>query len=403
MSKLTKSDIFFKNHDAEYFKTSIEKAHSKGKQFRGRAYHLLRNFIDDYNQKNPNDPTSINEVVFLLCGWQYTAINALFRGNPDFSGMVKTQNQEARAKKPSYHAEKVAARKFEKCLQTKKKNWKECDIIKELGKITENGEIDLQKNPGLAVYLRKCAREQNTTLEAIIEKTGYKVTKIKRKRNTVSFDEHVRNIRACVNNNKDVVFLASRFPKTRFFLRRYAIENGYSLDMAVNKLLGDETQSHHYISQNTKESIYHMSNANFIANNNEKRQQIVSAIMSCMDENGYVVGLTKADQKVYQLLHKISVFNSMSVEEVVLYFVPNAKYKGHIPPTEVEIAKLLKKYDDGTGCVDKIRIDEEAYGVINLRARVEKLSLANYVEKFGFHITKYARKSKLSMEYGEDE
>ncbi|MBQ3158090.1 MAG: hypothetical protein IJB98_00170, partial [Clostridia bacterium] len=278
--------------------------------------------------------------------------------------------------------------------QAKKQNYSNDAMLKRLNAIMvevkdlKTGQkvkkLDFGKDEALRSAIRYRAEKQGCTIEEIISGYGCEVTSIVER--AIPIEEHIRNIKSCVDAKGNIVNLSKKFPSTHHYLSYIARKNKCGYNIAVNTLLGSDLQEYTYIGVKNKLSKYDKENPAYIGNDEKFASQIRNLIISCADDNGVVNGLYKSET-LYKMLIKISEINEMKMSEVVSDFVPGAVYVDRVEPvmkhqTKEDVLANLQRFDDGSGCIDGIRANKTVMKGLRKVAKEEGLHISEFVEKY---------------------
>ena len=416
MSNLKFEDIKTKDYSPEDFKEFILSSHNEGEfslsATNKNMYYRLDSFIKKYNSEHADSPTSIEEVVGILTGLKYVGPEDRFREREqEFVRRIKEsmnedgvvlyldkktrqflKNKGQRLKKKTdskepYDVSKMIASLIPGAKYVPKQDkdaFSREKVLVMLSEITtSDGEIDLAKNPSLRSHFSFLAKKNGCTIEDEIAKTGYYTTKVTQHK--IPINEHIQNIKTCVDSQGNIVNLSKKYPASFKFLQTFAKKNKCSFDDAVNILLESPLHEYTYRGVKNKLSMYDINSPIFIGNNEELRQEIVSAITAAMDSDKVIKGIYK-NKKVNRMLHYICKYNDLKMSEAVSLFVPEAVFVDRQEPTmkhktKEDVLNNLKLFDDGAGCIDSIRQNKNAYKSLRAFARQENMHVGDFVQK----------------------
>ncbi|MBR2909012.1 MAG: hypothetical protein IKC11_01535 [Clostridia bacterium] len=245
-------------------------------------------------------------------------------------------------------------------------------------------KLDFGKDEALRSAIKYRAEKQGVSVEEILRGYGCSVTEIYER--AISVEEHIANIRSCVDRKGNIVNLAKTFPSTHHYLSYLARKNKCSYTIAVNQLLNSPLQEYTYVGIKNKLSKYDKENPAYIGSDKKFRENVFNAVTSCMDENGVVNGFYRCDT-VYKMLIQIAKINGEKLSSVISEFVPNAIYIDREEPvmkhqTKKDVLENLKRFDDGSGCIDSVRANKTVVKALRKFAKDENLHMSEFVEKY---------------------
>lgn len=407
---IREDEILLKNYTTSQLKEILE-ASFDGRRcvlsaYDKSAYYAIKRFIETYNKHHANNQTSFNDIVKVLTGKNYdfnkdayfaSKVREVIEKNGFVTGLNKEtrifyKNKLVRCKKANpekygkYTLSDLISDFVPEATFKKVRSYTHEEILNSLKRITdEKGEVDFTKDEGLRDYLRRQAKIKGTSIEEEIAKTGHKINNIKT-RYLISREEHIANILDCVDENNCVVDLSKKYMATCKMLNNLAHKNKCSMNIALNKLLGSNLQEYTYRGIHDKPSKYDLENKMFVGNIPEAKEKFVDIIKRCMREDGVLVGIYN-HKMIDSALRKIAEINDITMDEAVKIFVPEAIYnKRHanemMHQTKEDVIKNIYRFNDGSGCVDRIRKSSSAITSLRKFAKLEGLNTGEFVEKY---------------------